>query len=166
VGPTAGLENLGGRKILPLPGLELRPVGRLARSQSPYRLRYPPVLGRHPTRRLEEDRTGTAEEEQAEATASTAWLSAAEARNQGTAMTPTVAQCKQLNVTRCHFGCLRNILAPNDAMFCGQAILTCNATQPEGLLHRVSKNSTRPLQRNLPQSSAARRRGGAYQATT
>jgi hypothetical protein len=37
----AGLHNLEKRKFLTLPGLELRPVDRPARSQSLYRLRYP-----------------------------------------------------------------------------------------------------------------------------
>jgi hypothetical protein len=36
----AGLDDLKKRKFLTLPGLELRPLGRLARSQSLYRLRY------------------------------------------------------------------------------------------------------------------------------
>jgi hypothetical protein len=38
VGPRAGLDDVGKRKFLTLPGLELLP--RLARSQSLYRLRY------------------------------------------------------------------------------------------------------------------------------
>jgi hypothetical protein len=41
VGPKAGLDDVGKRKFLTLPGLELRPLGRPARSQSLYRLRYP-----------------------------------------------------------------------------------------------------------------------------
>jgi hypothetical protein len=36
----AGLDDVEKRKFLTLPGLELRPVGRPARSQSLYRLRY------------------------------------------------------------------------------------------------------------------------------
>jgi hypothetical protein len=36
----AGLDDLGKRKFLTLPGLELRPLSRPARSQSLYRLRY------------------------------------------------------------------------------------------------------------------------------
>jgi hypothetical protein len=36
-----GLDYVEKRKISPLPGLELQPVGRPARSQSLYRLRYP-----------------------------------------------------------------------------------------------------------------------------
>jgi hypothetical protein len=36
-----GLDNVERRKFLTLPVLELRPVGRPARSQSVYRLRYP-----------------------------------------------------------------------------------------------------------------------------
>jgi hypothetical protein len=36
-----GLDNVEGRKLLQLPGLELRPLGRPARSQSLYRLRLP-----------------------------------------------------------------------------------------------------------------------------
>jgi hypothetical protein len=38
VDPKAGLDNLEKRKFLTLPGLELRPLGRPARSLSPYRL--------------------------------------------------------------------------------------------------------------------------------
>jgi hypothetical protein len=38
VGPKAGLDDVERRKISPLPGLELRPLGRRARSQSLYRL--------------------------------------------------------------------------------------------------------------------------------
>jgi hypothetical protein len=41
VDPRAGLEDLEKRKFLTLTGLELRPLGRPARSQSLYRLRYP-----------------------------------------------------------------------------------------------------------------------------
>jgi hypothetical protein len=41
VDPRASLDNLEKRKFLTLPGLELRPLGRPARSQSLYRLRYP-----------------------------------------------------------------------------------------------------------------------------
>jgi hypothetical protein len=41
VDPRAGLDEMEKRKFLALPGLELRPLGRPARSQSPYRLRYP-----------------------------------------------------------------------------------------------------------------------------
>jgi hypothetical protein len=37
----AGLDDLQERKFLILQGLELRPLGRPARSQSLYRLRYP-----------------------------------------------------------------------------------------------------------------------------
>jgi hypothetical protein len=37
----AGLDVVEKIKFLTLPGLELRPVGRPARSQSLYRLRYP-----------------------------------------------------------------------------------------------------------------------------
>jgi hypothetical protein len=40
VGPRAGLDNMEKRKFLTLPGLELRPLGRPARSQSVYPLRY------------------------------------------------------------------------------------------------------------------------------
>jgi hypothetical protein len=39
--PRAGLDDLEKTKFLTLPGLELRPLGRPARSQSLYRLRYP-----------------------------------------------------------------------------------------------------------------------------
>jgi hypothetical protein len=41
VDPRAGLDDEKKRKFLTLLGLELRPVGRPARSQSLYRLRYP-----------------------------------------------------------------------------------------------------------------------------
>jgi hypothetical protein len=41
VDPRASLDDLEKRKFLTLPGLELRPLGRPARSQSLYRLRYP-----------------------------------------------------------------------------------------------------------------------------
>jgi hypothetical protein len=41
VDPRAGLEDVGKKKFLTLPGLELRTLGRPARSQSLYRLRYP-----------------------------------------------------------------------------------------------------------------------------
>jgi hypothetical protein len=40
-GHTAGLDDVEKRKFLNLPGLELRPLGRPARSQSLYQLRYP-----------------------------------------------------------------------------------------------------------------------------
>jgi hypothetical protein len=39
VGPRTGLDDVESRKILPLPGLELRPFGRAARGQSLYRLK-------------------------------------------------------------------------------------------------------------------------------
>jgi hypothetical protein len=41
VGLRIGLDDIERRKFLPLPGLELRPLRRPARSQSIYRLRYP-----------------------------------------------------------------------------------------------------------------------------
>jgi hypothetical protein len=41
VDPRAGLDKVGKRKFLILPALELRPLGRPARSQSPYGLRHP-----------------------------------------------------------------------------------------------------------------------------
>jgi hypothetical protein len=41
VGPRADLEDVEKRELLTLPGLELRPLCRPARSQSLYRLRYP-----------------------------------------------------------------------------------------------------------------------------
>jgi hypothetical protein len=40
VGPTVDLDDVEKKKFLTLPGLELRPLGRLARSQSLYRLSY------------------------------------------------------------------------------------------------------------------------------
>jgi hypothetical protein len=40
VGPRAGLDDVEKRKFLTLPGLELRPLRRPARSQSLYRLLY------------------------------------------------------------------------------------------------------------------------------
>jgi hypothetical protein len=39
VGPRAGIYDVERRKILPLPGLELRPLGNPAGSQSLHRLR-------------------------------------------------------------------------------------------------------------------------------
>jgi hypothetical protein len=47
VDPRADLDDEG-KKFLTLPGLEPRPLGRPARSQSLYRLRYP-TLPRLPT---------------------------------------------------------------------------------------------------------------------
>jgi hypothetical protein len=44
MGPRAGLDDVEKRKFLTLPVLELRPLGRPARSQSLYRLRYPDSL--------------------------------------------------------------------------------------------------------------------------
>jgi hypothetical protein len=44
VDPRAGLDDMEKRKFLTLPGLELRPHRRPARSQSIYRLRYPSSL--------------------------------------------------------------------------------------------------------------------------
>jgi hypothetical protein len=41
VDPRVGLDDVEKRKFLILAGLELRPLGRQARSQSLYRLRYP-----------------------------------------------------------------------------------------------------------------------------
>jgi hypothetical protein len=41
VGPRIGLDDVEKRETLPLPGLELRPLGRPARRQSLYRLSYP-----------------------------------------------------------------------------------------------------------------------------
>jgi hypothetical protein len=41
VDPRAGLDDVEKRKFLTLPGFELRLLGRPARSQSLYRLRYP-----------------------------------------------------------------------------------------------------------------------------
>jgi hypothetical protein len=41
VGPGDSLDDVDERKFLTLPGFELRPLGRPARSQSLYRLRYP-----------------------------------------------------------------------------------------------------------------------------
>jgi hypothetical protein len=41
VGPRVGLDDVEKRKFLNLSGLELRPLGRPARSQSLYRLSYP-----------------------------------------------------------------------------------------------------------------------------
>jgi hypothetical protein len=38
VGPRAGLDDVKKKKFLTLPGFELRPLGRPARSQSLYRL--------------------------------------------------------------------------------------------------------------------------------
>jgi hypothetical protein len=44
VGPRTGLNDMEKRKFLPLPGLELRPIGRPAHSQSLYRLSCPGLL--------------------------------------------------------------------------------------------------------------------------
>jgi hypothetical protein len=41
VGPRAGLDNVENSKFFTLLGFELRPLGREARSQSLYILRYP-----------------------------------------------------------------------------------------------------------------------------
>jgi hypothetical protein len=41
VGPRAGLDTVVKKKFLTLLGLELRPLGRPARSQSLFRLQYP-----------------------------------------------------------------------------------------------------------------------------
>jgi hypothetical protein len=41
VSPRTGLDDVEVRTFLTLPGLELRPVGRPAQSQSLYRLHYP-----------------------------------------------------------------------------------------------------------------------------
>jgi hypothetical protein len=41
VGPRTGLDDMEKRKFLPLPGLELRLLGRPTRSQSLYRLSHP-----------------------------------------------------------------------------------------------------------------------------
>jgi hypothetical protein len=41
VGPRTGLDYMKKRKFLPPPGLDLRPIGRPARSYSLYRLSYP-----------------------------------------------------------------------------------------------------------------------------
>jgi hypothetical protein len=43
VGPRASLDDVE-KRFWTLPQLELRPLGRPARSQSPYRLRYPGSL--------------------------------------------------------------------------------------------------------------------------
>jgi hypothetical protein len=43
-GPRASLEDVEKRQFLTLPGLELRPLGRPARSQALYRLSYPGSL--------------------------------------------------------------------------------------------------------------------------
>jgi hypothetical protein len=40
MGPRASLDDLEKREILTLPGLKLQPLGRRARSQSLYLLRY------------------------------------------------------------------------------------------------------------------------------
>jgi hypothetical protein len=41
VDPSAGLDDVDKRQFLAQPGLEIRPLGRAAGSQSLYRLRYP-----------------------------------------------------------------------------------------------------------------------------
>jgi hypothetical protein len=45
LGPRAGLKDVKKRSFLTLPGLELRPLGRPARSRLLYRLRYPGSYG-------------------------------------------------------------------------------------------------------------------------
>jgi hypothetical protein len=47
VDPRAGLHEIEKRNFLTLPGLELRPLGLPARSQSLYRLRYVTILCNH-----------------------------------------------------------------------------------------------------------------------
>jgi hypothetical protein len=49
VGPRAGMDNVEKRKFLTLPGLELQPLGRPARSQSLYRLLNPGSMDRRRT---------------------------------------------------------------------------------------------------------------------
>jgi hypothetical protein len=44
VDPKPGMDDMEKRKFLTLSGLELRPLGRPARSQSLYRLSYPGIL--------------------------------------------------------------------------------------------------------------------------
>jgi hypothetical protein len=44
VGPSVDLDELEKRKIFTLPGFELQPLDRPARSKSLYRLRYPGSL--------------------------------------------------------------------------------------------------------------------------
>jgi hypothetical protein len=41
VGPRAGMDDVEKGKFLTLPGLEIQPLGRPARNQSLYRIRYP-----------------------------------------------------------------------------------------------------------------------------
>jgi hypothetical protein len=43
MGPIVGLGDMEKKKFLPLPGVALWPLGRPARSQSVYRLRYPGI---------------------------------------------------------------------------------------------------------------------------
>jgi hypothetical protein len=45
VGLRAGVDDMEKRKFLPPTGLDLRPLGRPASSQSLYRLRYPVWTG-------------------------------------------------------------------------------------------------------------------------
>jgi hypothetical protein len=52
VGPRTGLVDVEKRKFFTLPGLELRPLRLPARSQSPYRLRYPGSLFKPGTSRI------------------------------------------------------------------------------------------------------------------
>jgi hypothetical protein len=44
VDPRAGLDDVEMRKLLTLPGLEIRPLGRPACSQSLYRLHYSDLI--------------------------------------------------------------------------------------------------------------------------
>jgi hypothetical protein len=47
VSPRTDLDDVETRKLLPLPGPKLRPIGRPARSQSLYRLSYPGSCDQH-----------------------------------------------------------------------------------------------------------------------
>jgi hypothetical protein len=59
VDPRIGLDDVERINILPLPGLELRPLGHPARSQSLYRLSYPGSQRVHKGQKLQRFFTGT-----------------------------------------------------------------------------------------------------------
>jgi hypothetical protein len=59
VDPRAGLDDVEKKKFLPLPGLEIRSLGRRARSQSLYRLRYPSCVVSNASNRNNDVQLGT-----------------------------------------------------------------------------------------------------------
>jgi hypothetical protein len=61
VASSAGLEVVEKKKFFSLPGLELRPLGRAARSQSLYRLHYPGSRRRRRTIKIRKTAGGSTE---------------------------------------------------------------------------------------------------------